>query len=731
MDLEKEEMMRRFVAVCLLLGMTATAKESKPIRGWGAVEVLGLGLGGVTGETEYFDDGFYYDVTLARVGVGFAPPIGAGIWLKLGRQFRELPTSSIRLTYTPFLSWREKDNIPYRFARLDLFAESERWLDWYWGAESRSLTLGLSGSLAFTPYLFPLSLEAGWRFQSYPEYDGERYESFYLSARTSFLGVERPVDTSQVPQSLWKSDWGVKAWGGYELFGLGTIRASGEDEPRFYGPRSEVTLAKAGVGFTPPLGVGIWGRLWSGMLSAGDLVASLRATYTPFMSWCDWEGKLYRSGGFDLFVEPGLDHEGDPFFRTGAFATFSILPFFLPLSLEAGWTSYRKTMERWRWPEPPSDTVISYSRFYFMLSTSLVNAGFPIGATPSEIRHPFANPFKGLTPWVAYEIFGFAAGLSEEDAPYGFGDIYDYSPELGKYEITYARVGMGLAPPLGFGLWARLWQGSHSNDRGPVFSLRASYTPLMVWKEGVYGSYRFARLDLFAEPGWDDANNSYFRAGVCGSFTLTPFLPGLSLEAGLAKSPDSSGEDLSPYFLVSTSLVAADFPLQKGPVSRTHISMPPPEGVRFWVGPSGFSGGAGFSITGTSDAVLSYEVTILQLGVGLAPPWGIGLWGRLWFGDLSDRRDVFSVRASYSPFISWDEWSGYSRRRTRIDVFAEPGWDRGNRFYFRTGISASFAPVPVFLPVSAEAGWAYNGGSRFYLLLSLSGAGGEFGLKLK
>jgi hypothetical protein len=195
------------------------------------------------------------------------------------------------------------------------------------------------------------------------------YSGPYLLISASALGSDYPITKtpSQTEHLLSSSLDDIKPWLGYQLLGLGIGMV---DEhvlsERELLPNYEINFLELGAGFSPPLAVGIWGRFWLGGTSWDVPALSLRLSYSPYMSFKDWGKYQYRSARLDLFVERGINWFGDPCFRSGISAEFTLNPLFPDFIFEAGWVRF----ERWE---------TGHSGPYLLLMTTILGSEFIIG----------------------------------------------------------------------------------------------------------------------------------------------------------------------------------------------------------------------------------------------------------------------------------------------------------------------------------------------------------------
>jgi hypothetical protein len=330
--------------ILLFLGIGAVtqtiAAQSPEIKAWKSIRIMGVGM---ETATEVLRDNYYDGLSgsyeFIRLGIGFPPPLGFGIWSRLwvGPMSYGNPVLSVRATYSPFLLWKQWDDGLLKRARLDLFLDAGKNINY----EEWCVKAGVSSSFTHSLFVLPIEAEAGWAyFWGRYYYNNYHRSGFYLSASTSVFELEKPMHhrDSFVNQNIRKRGDGPKVWVGFEAPTYASIISTSD----FY--EREASAIKLGIGFAPPIGLGIWAKIItmyeSDLYGYGD-IGALRLTYTPFMRWNRYKHGLYRSTRVDLFAETGtLILSSDPALRFGISGTFSLFPFFVPLSAEAGLAYY-------------------------------------------------------------------------------------------------------------------------------------------------------------------------------------------------------------------------------------------------------------------------------------------------------------------------------------------------------------------------------------------------------
>ena len=309
----------------------------------------------------------------------------------------------------------------------------------------------------------------------------------------------------------------------------------------------EFTLARFGAGFMPPAGAGIWVRLWAGDMVYGEPVASLRISYTPYLSWKQRKDDYLRYTRLDLFAEPGYMFvwTKEWLWRTGVSFSIAIPPCFLPINVEAGWI-FKDYFDR--------------SGSYLIASTSLLGIEQPIkreNLQDFSITHQFSSLKQGLSTWLGFEFLSVGRVVPD--------DSFVLRHPVDDVELCLLKIGAGIAPPVGLGLWTRIWAGALSDWWWgmPWLSLRLTYSPFMLFKESKPGRDRVARFDIFAEYGFAEDNKHTFRTGISSNISFIPWLTPVTVEAGWATFPVWSSYTSGIYFLLSTSAFGGDFALKK------------------------------------------------------------------------------------------------------------------------------------------------------------------------
>ncbi len=190
-----------FLISASALGMDVVIGEGRPghavsflnslkdSRTWVSYEIL-AGSGGicyrhipVLSEEELVTT---YEVTFLRLGAGFSPPFGLGLSARLwiGTGSWEGPAASLRLSYSPFASYKDAGNITFRRLRVDLFVEPGIG---YWRGGEQCFRTGVEGSFSWLPSMPCLHLEAGWI--SWEQWDYQR-RGPYLELSVGLLGGE-------------------------------------------------------------------------------------------------------------------------------------------------------------------------------------------------------------------------------------------------------------------------------------------------------------------------------------------------------------------------------------------------------------------------------------------------------------------------------------------------------------------------------------------------------------
>ncbi|MBD3286723.1 hypothetical protein GF338_10350 [candidate division WOR-3 bacterium] len=575
-------------------------------------------------------------------------------------------------------------------------------------------------------YSLPLSLEVGWAFSRF--YSDEE-DGFYLLASASLARVEVPYPEGQIRTTHLASRTppGLKIWAGYEFLGIGPVLPSADISTD--GGRFDVTAVKIGAGFTPPLGLGFWLRLWMGTLSdwwGKGPVASARLVYTPFMTFAPSKHGSYRETRIDLFAEPGYNYERQLLLRTGVNASFSFLPVLFPVSFESGLAFY------------PNGNAYG-SGFYFQATTGLLGGEFTLKEGPSSVSHVFSKYRKGYPVVIA------------EGPSFAYGITWMYPIDI---EINILKAGIMFSPPLGLGLGARMWYGTLGNYDDVCFSTRASFFPFTS-RINVNGSYSSVRTEVFVEPGIGFfGSDLYFRTGGAATFNLHELMPAVTAEVGWARLKSSFGQiESGAYFLLWFIPFLKDRPVEPSKTIATYSISTPVDRIDPWTGFRlfEFSGMAGTGTLYTDSGVIAgIQFIPLSLGVGLGSPANLSLWAKHSFVFLGNVDwPIASLRLGFSPYSTWQSWDGLEflpeyqgypteqpMRRTRIELFAEPGiYTYRQAFNFRTGISVSYSHANLFLPVSAEAGINYSyftedteSETGFYITVSTAVAGGEFSL---
>lgn len=510
---------------------------------------MGVGTGVTTGSLAEHTYPLSPAYDFVAVGIGLAPKYGGlGAWLKLSQDVfsggEGLSPPSLRLTYTPFYRWKTLGDTTLKHLRFDIFAEGG-FHEFY--LESGYLRFGASGSWNWNKYVAPLDLELGWGIVSGRWYSP--VSGFYARVGTSLYEQETPVTNpeSLVVKSVRSTSASPHAWLGYRAFTYSLIFPSSGFASR------EFDMLMLGIGFTPPLGIGLWLKVIpyyvSGYSVSGDY-AALRLTYSPYLSWDKHRYGLYRKLRLDCFVESSLSTlHSEPLLRGGVSGAFSLFPRAVPFDAELGWVYSAYDY---------GTSIIRYSGPYFLISTSALGMDVAFGKAPSEKRS-LVNSFKDSKPWLAYEILAGSAGICYRHIP-----VLSEEELVTAYEVTFLRLGAGFSPPLGLGLCARIWIGTASWE-GPAASLRLSYSPFASYKETGNITFRRSRVDLFVEPGigfWRGGEQC-LRAGVEGSFSWLPSMPCLHLEAGWVSWEQWDYQRRGPYLELSIGLLGNEFLIGK------------------------------------------------------------------------------------------------------------------------------------------------------------------------
>ncbi|MBD3285521.1 hypothetical protein GF359_03720 [candidate division WOR-3 bacterium] len=307
---------------------------------------------------------------------------------------------------------------------------------------------------------------------------------------------------------------------------------------------TEFSLIEFGAGLRPPYGLGIRGRLWVGPIAYGEPVASLKISYTPYMTWKEVKGNYQRYSRFDFFAEPGYTFvwSEDYVLKVGASYSISIPAYVFPITIEGGWIL---------------KDYFEDSGPYIIATAGAWGIEQPIQTGVQEekiVLNQFTSGTDKLSPWIGFDFLTVGGIIPGSDFYLRHGE---------NLEICALNAGFGFTPPVGIGLSARIWAGALSDWwwSMPYLSLRLSYSPLMVFQQGNLGCTRETRIDLFTEYGFCQDWQQTLRAGVSMDLSAIPWLAPVSLEAGWASYPIWDSTRSGFFIMVNVSAFGADFKL--------------------------------------------------------------------------------------------------------------------------------------------------------------------------